>query len=380
MKRIWISLIAVLTVGVLVVGCGDYDSRDSNTSGNAAVVNGEELSNAQFQKELDALASNQKLVAAVEAQSKQQGQSQTLFVDGKASPELAASWLTQDINYMIVKQAAADLKVSVTAKDKQAAEKQAESGYPSAEAWKAFPDWFRTMQIEQIATSTAVQTKLTSTKPTDAELQALLATVPAAQLPQVQCISHILLPASDAAKAAKLKQQIDDGANFAELAKENSTDPGSAKNGGSLGCLRSDNSNLDPTFQKAADAAVVGKVTDPVTSQFGIHLILVTDRHPAGLEDLRTELTQGFEQQAIAKYMSAFSKKAKVTVDKQWGTVALSEGGQWQVTPPSNGTTTTAPVTQAPATEPPAPESTTTASTPAPSSTAPAPGSSSSTP
>lgn len=335
MKRFFVSLIVLVSLTALLVGCGDYDDRNGAMSGDAAVVNGTKITNEQFNKELDALLANEGLVKAVEGQ----GGAPLTTEDGKVAPALAASWLQQDISWVLIDQMAKDLGVEPTAANRKTAASTAESAYPSPEVWAAFPEWFRDAQVEALAVSGAVVEELTKTKPTDADLQAAYAAIPAEQVPQVQCISHILLPATETAKAAELKKQIDKGADFAELAKANSTD-GSKDAGGSLGCLRSDTSNLDPTFQQAADAATVGKVTDPVTSQFGIHLILVTDRHPASVEDLKTELTQQFQSQQIKAYVTKFNEKSKVTVDPHWGTVKL-ENGQWVVTPPAEATSST---------------------------------------
>lgn len=82
-------------------------------------------------------------------------------------------------------------------------------------------------------------------------------------------LEHILL--ADEAKAQELKAQIDGGADFAELATANSTDPGSAAQGGSLGW--SPTSAYVEEFANAATELEVGEVSAPVQSQFGWHII-----------------------------------------------------------------------------------------------------------
>lgn len=104
--------------------------------------------------------------------------------------------------------------------------------------------------------------------------------------------SHILV--EDEKLAQDLIDQINDGADFAELAKEHSTDsgndqaPGSAQNGGSLG-LVSQGQMVAP-FEEAAFALEEGEMTQtPVESQFGYHIILVTEKPEKGTLEDETE-------------------------------------------------------------------------------------------
>lgn len=75
-------------------------------------------------------------------------------------------------------------------------------------------------------------------------------------------------------KAEDLKKQLADGADFAELAKENSQDPGSAANGGDLGFFGK--GKMVPEFEEAAFALKVGEVSEPIQSVYGFHIIKVT--------------------------------------------------------------------------------------------------------
>ena len=84
---------------------------------------------------------------------------------------------------------------------------------------------------------------------------------------------HILVPTEDACK--QLKQQIADGADFADLAKEHSTCP-SGKQGGDLGEFGP--GQMVPEFDEVVFSAEMGKTHGPVQTQFGYHLIEVTSR------------------------------------------------------------------------------------------------------
>ena len=84
---------------------------------------------------------------------------------------------------------------------------------------------------------------------------------------------HILV--EDEAKANELKKQLDDGADFEALAKENSADKGSATQGGDLGYFRK--GTMVKPFADAAFALKKNEVSEPVKSDFGWHIIKKLD-------------------------------------------------------------------------------------------------------
>jgi peptidyl-prolyl cis-trans isomerase D len=99
-------------------------------------------------------------------------------------------------------------------------------------------------------------------------------------------------------KAENVLQQVKGGADFAALATENSDDPGSAAGGGDLGFFAK--GAMVPEFEQAAFDLQPGEVSDLVRSQFGYHIIKLTEIKGAdipALEDVReqliTELKQG---------------------------------------------------------------------------------------
>ncbi len=86
--------------------------------------------------------------------------------------------------------------------------------------------------------------------------------------------SHILV--STEAEALDLKQQIEDGAQFAELAKKHSSCP-SSQAGGDLGEFGQ--GDMVPEFDAVIFSDLpLGQVSDPVKTQFGYHLIEVRQR------------------------------------------------------------------------------------------------------
>jgi peptidyl-prolyl cis-trans isomerase C len=123
--------------------------------------------------------------------------------------------------------------------------------------------------------------------------------------------AHILV--ADEAKAKELLTQLEGGADFAELAKANSTDTGSGANGGDLGWFGL--GMMVKPFEEAVVAATPGKVAGPIKTDFGYHLILVKETRVAAqptLDDLRDELASEIEQKAIEAHVKTLTDGAKI--------------------------------------------------------------------
>lgn len=110
--------------------------------------------------------------------------------------------------------------------------------------------------------------------------------------PEQVCVHHILL--ADQETAAEVYAQLEGGGDFEALARENSTDPGSAENGGDLGCISP--GQTVPAFEEAAFAAEVGETTEPVQSEFGFHIIRVDERQPGAVAPFAEVRAQVREQ------------------------------------------------------------------------------------
>lgn len=116
--------------------------------------------------------------------------------------------------------------------------------------------------------------------------------------PEQRCISHILFNKDQQQKAEEVKQQLENGGNFAELAREFSQDPGSKESGGDLGCQGQ--GSFVPAFEEAAFNAEEGEVVGPVETQFGYHVIKVREiqaENAAPLEEVRPEIEEQLAQQ-----------------------------------------------------------------------------------
>ncbi len=123
--------------------------------------------------------------------------------------------------------------------------------------------------------------------------------------------SHILVATEAEAKA--LIEKLKGGANFAKLAKENSTDPAAAQ-GGDLGFFTRD--AMVPAFAEAAFAGTPGKVIEtPVHTEFGWHVIRVEERRkaaPPTLEEVRGDVQNELSQEIVNGVVTGLRVKAKI--------------------------------------------------------------------
>lgn len=123
--------------------------------------------------------------------------------------------------------------------------------------------------------------------------------------------SHILVDSED--KAKELKAQIDGGADFAELARKNSTD-GAAASGGNLGWFGL--GMMVKPFEDAVVGMKPGEVAGPIQTQFGWHIIKLNETRPAKvptLDELRADLSSEIERNAMEKQVADLTAKATVT-------------------------------------------------------------------
>lgn len=123
--------------------------------------------------------------------------------------------------------------------------------------------------------------------------------------------AHILVDNEE--KAKELKKQLDEGGDFAELAKTNSTDTGSGAQGGDLGWFGL--GMMVKPFEDAVVGAEIGKVTGPVKSDFGWHLVLVKETRVAAqptLDDMREELATEIENKVVEAKIAELTGAAKV--------------------------------------------------------------------
>ncbi|MDO5302184.1 MAG: peptidylprolyl isomerase [Tissierellia bacterium] len=125
---------------------------------------------------------------------------------------------------------------------------------------------------------------------------------------------HILVETEE--EALEVKKALDEGADFTELAKEKSTEPGAKESGGALGTFG--RGQMVPEFEEAVFAMEEGAISEPVKTEFGYHIIKLNKINGSSetLEDESDEVKEQVKatvtQTKLTEYVSKLEKDAKV--------------------------------------------------------------------
>ena len=162
---------------------------------------------------------------------------------------------------------------------------------------------------------------------TDAQLRAAYASsMDSFRTPERVKVRHILLMTqgkSDAekktalTKAQDLLKQVKAGGDFADLAKKNSQDPGSAQNGGDLGFIVK--GQTVPPFEKFAFSAKPNEISDLVTTEYGYHIIQMEEKQPARVkpfEEVKDSITEQLKKQGVNEKMQTTVDQARAALLK----------------------------------------------------------------
>ncbi|MFN3479470.1 MAG: peptidylprolyl isomerase [Thermodesulfovibrionales bacterium] len=132
--------------------------------------------------------------------------------------------------------------------------------------------------------------------------------------------SHILVKTEEEAKS--IFNDVKKGADFAKLAQSKSIDSGSAKNGGDLGYFS--RGQMVPEFESAAFKLKVGEISKPVKTQYGYHIIKVTEKKEGKpiefdkIKDLVIQrLTAEKQKEVFDSYIEGLKKKYNAEIKKE---------------------------------------------------------------
>jgi hypothetical protein len=125
------------------------------------------------------------------------------------------------------------------------------------------------------------------------------------------------LPYAQAEKKARdLRLRLQQGAKFAELAKQYSDDPDSGPRGGDFGFIS--RGQIDRTLEATAFSMSVGQYSEVVGSIFGFHILLVTDKKVPALDELRDQIRQKLISDTVNKDIDPKVKAAAVSIDESY--------------------------------------------------------------
>ena len=136
----------------------------------------------------------------------------------------------------------------------------------------------------------------------------------AAELPEDPLLAFLVHAAVKLREeeAEAIRQVLLDGAVFAEVAKTSSTGP-SGPSGGSLGWFSA--GQMVPPFEEAVMALESGEISEPVETQFGWHIVKLNETRIAeapSLEEVRGEIVNELEAQAVEDHVNALTSAAKI--------------------------------------------------------------------
>lgn len=298
------AIVAVTAALVLLAGCSPADSNSENESGaeKIAEFEGGEVTRAEFDEQLEAFAQQ----AGGEAQLPSEGDPQY--------EQLVAQIMPQLVSTEIAKAYAEENGITVSEEDvneelerlKQQLGEQARSSgqdvsddeaYQQALEQAGFTEEELRGDIrEQLPLQKVQEEVAEDAGPTDEEVRGFYdENEETFAQPEERCARHILFPPDGEQRAEEVKQELEDGGDFAALAEEESQDPGSAEQGGDLGCQpETDPETGQPTYAPAfgdalfAEDAEEGDLIGPVETEFGYHLI--------ELQEIRESSTPPFEE------------------------------------------------------------------------------------
>jgi peptidyl-prolyl cis-trans isomerase C len=245
--------------------------------------------------------------------------------------------LDQLVTYTLLKQEAKTRNITVSDTDVEARVKQMQGQFPDPQAFeKALAE--RGMSVDRLRSDAHVDMAInkmlegevaTLPGPSDAQAREFYDKNPDKfKQPESVRASHILILAdekTDAATKKKARQKIEallkrarGGADFAKLARENSQDS-SAQQGGDLNYFP--RGQMVPPFDEAAFSLKPGQISGIVTTQFGYHIIKVTDRKPASTvafeqvsDRIKQYLTEQGKQNHAKAFIDGLKGKSKIEV------------------------------------------------------------------
>ena len=330
----------------------------SSRSAVAASINGTDISVEDLNRDVGGFAQSEDFRSALAEQGV------TLKRGDRVPTSFAAQWLQSMIQSEAIAQIAKKRGVTATAEEKAAAKAQLSATGASGDAFKQLPAGLR----RRIVNTSALQGALRSALPqpsNDAAAAQAFETL-RADCTSNALVGHILVATPEAAQ--QVVDQLEQGITFAAVSTALSTDTGAKAQDGLLMCIGSSQwPQIDETFRAAAEATPVGEISEPVQTEFGVHVIEVLEFNQ---ENARALVAAGARPpDPLAEIVGAYIRKAKITVNPRYGTLKKSDGG-FSIEPPTpkepksrpskNSTQTTAPGTPQPPATPPDVTSTTT--------------------
>lgn len=305
-----VPLHAVLALGLLAAACGG--SADTSV---AATIGDTEITEAEVNE-----AYNQRAEASGVASELAGDES------GAVEENLKVGVLTNLIRTEVLRRAAEDQDVEATEEEIAAQREELLSQVGGEEALDELIEQnnISEQELESNLRDQVIQDEIAAKLAddvTDQEVRQAFREDPQNQYSEKVAVRHILTETR--AQARDAIERIESGESFADVARDVSTDTASAQNGGDLGEIP--RGATVPEFEEAAFGAEPGELVGPVRSQFGFHVLEVTDTVPAPelsevSDQIREDLQTAAGAEAFTTYINEFVEGLDISVDEQYGT------------------------------------------------------------
>lgn len=334
------SFVALVVLVVGLSACGSVQPT-------AATVNGQRISQDSIDEELRQIRDNKRYrdalgLGSIEGDGR----------DGTFDSEFAAQVLTLRIYYELVQQELDDRGVVLTDDDLASARESAETnlganpqtGERDAALGRRVLRGFSSDYRDALVRREALVTKLSATlSEADIDQQAMRDYYDEnrSEFTEV-CATHVLLDTQEAATA--VVGELRGGADIGAVARAQSKDPSAQQNGGDLGCEPA--STYVAAFRDAALSQPLDEVGDPVQTEFGWHVIVVSSRTVQPFAEVRDQIRQQLLSQsgdAVNEWLLDAIEKAEISVNRKFGRFDRSpaSGQIPRVVPPGQAATTT---------------------------------------
>lgn len=308
-KSIYASMVLALTF-LVTVACSKKDDL-INQEGVKATVNDEIITEEEYAETLQAYKKMLEIQYG-------EGAWEMEISEGKTMGDFyEENVLDNMIIERLLVEAATKNGITMTDEQLQAELDVYKSYFNSDEEYQEFlktnemtEDYFKDAIKKEYIINHYLDLKIETLEPSDKELQELF---DAKKMGQTVRASHILVETEDEAK--EVINRLNNGEDFAELAKELSKDEGSKENGGDLDYFTYD--KMVSEFADASFSLEIGELSEPVKSQFGYHIIKVTDKkidETVTFESRKDTLVELYKQEKYTELINNLKNDADIKI------------------------------------------------------------------
>lgn len=320
-----IGAVALTCACALVLVACDSTSKDGLTGGVAATVNGVDISE-------DKITTHIQTSREVAGLDNEDGWGEWLATNSYTPEKYREEVIDYYVEQELVKQQAEKAGINVSENATSIVDNM-KANYNDDEAWKKAlenagytEESYHDMVVTSLQIEDLLETEIPAKELTDEEVVESLKMY-ATSYDGSKRSSHILFNADDEATANEVLTKIKNGElDFAEAAKTYSQDTGSAEKGGDVGWDAL--AQFVTEYTTALEGLEKDQVSDLVTSEFGIHIIKVTDvfnapeeitskdQVPAEIvEVVESNLTSSNDQQSYSEWYDKIKEEAEININ-----------------------------------------------------------------